>query len=120
MAANPPTPIGVMAASVPPQIITSACAALDELERIADRVRGSGAGRSGGGIWAARAVANRNDARREIDDCGRNEKRRDVPRAALQQLPVFAFDDVEPADARGNVDADFVEIGFGFLSSSPC
>ena len=52
MAANPPMPIGVMQASAPPQIITSAVAALDDLERIADRVRARRASRRGRRIRA--------------------------------------------------------------------
>jgi len=44
-----PWPIGVMVASVPPQIIISRGAALDNFEE-SHGVRGSGASRRGGGI----------------------------------------------------------------------
>ena len=47
----------------------------------------------------------------------RNEERRDAARAALQQFDVLALDDVESADAGGNVDADFVEVGIFSASS---
>ena len=85
-------------------------AALDDFEGIADGVRGSGAGGGGGGIWALGSVTNGNVAGSEIDDGGRNEKGRDSAGAALDQFPVLALDDVETADAGGDVDADFVEV----------
>ena len=69
-------------------------------------------GASGGGsrIRTARAVANGNMPGSQIHDGGRDEKRGDAARAAIHQLGVFALDDVEPADARRNVHAYFIEI----------
>ena len=105
MAANPPTPMGVMAASVPPAIITSRVGALDDFESVADGVRGRGASSGCGGIRAFRAVANRDVAGSEIDDRRRNEKRRNLARTAGQIFRMFALDDVEPADAGADVNA---------------
>ena len=85
-------------------------AALDNFEGIADGVRRSGACGGGGGVRALGSITNGNVAGSEIDDGGRNEKGRDSAWAALDQFPVLAFDDVETADAGGNVDADFVEV----------
>src|SRR6266566_8876408 len=51
----------------------------------------------------------------EIDDGGRNKERRNLARTALHQFPVFALDDVKPADAGRNVNADFVEVRVFFL-----
>ena len=86
-------------------------AALDEAEGIADGVRRSRAGRGRRRIRAARAVANRDHAGRQIDDGRGNEKRGDAARAAFEQLDVLALDDVEPADAGGDVDAGGVGDG---------
>ncbi len=85
-------------------------AALDDFEGVADGVRGSGASRGGGGIRSLGAIANGDVSGSEIDDGGRNEKGRDLAWSALDQFPVLAFDDVETADAGGNVNADFVEV----------
>src|SRR5204862_4092441 len=55
-------------------------------------------------------VANRDVAGSKIDDGGRNKERRNLARAALDQLPVLALDDVENADAGRNVNADFIQV----------
>ena len=75
MAANPPTPMGVMHASVPPQIITSAsprwmilnespmaCALVVQAVAVAE-------------FGPFRAGPDRNIAGRQIDDGGGNEER---------------------------------------------
>ena len=50
-------------------------------------------------------VANADLPGGEIDDGRGNEERRDLARAAVQQVGVLALDDVEPADAGADVDA---------------
>src|SRR5580700_306767 len=85
-------------------------ATLDDFEGIADGVGGGGAGSGSGGIRALSAVTNRNVTGSEIDDRGRNEKGRNSAGASVDQFPVLALDDIETANAGGNVDANFVEI----------
>src|SRR2546429_7007027 len=51
-----------------------------------------------------------NLSRSQINDGRGNEKGGNLVRAAVQQLSVLALDDIEPTDAGGNVNADFVEI----------
>ena len=80
-------------------------ATLNNFEGIADGVRGSGAGRGGGGIGALRAVTNGNVSGGEIDDGGGNKKRRDFAGTAREKFGMLALDDVESADARANVNA---------------
>src|SRR6266436_1519516 len=89
-APNPPIPIGVMAASDPPAIMIVA----------APRLMISNASPM------ACADADRHLTRREIDDGGRNEERRDLARPPLEIGSVLALDRGEPADARGHEDAD--------------
>ncbi len=105
MAANPPMPMGVMQASAPPQIITSASSALNDLERIADGMRAGGAGRRGSRIRTLGAGADGNVAGSQIDDGGRNKKRGDAAGAFFQQYPMLALDHLESADAAADVDA---------------
>src|SRR6267378_4006110 len=89
IAAKPPTPIGVIVASVPPPIIISAAPRSIILNEspmaCAD---------------AAHAVTNRNMSRGQIHNRGRNKERRNPAGAALYQFDVLALDDIEPADAR--------------------
>src|SRR5580692_8618469 len=85
-------------------------AAFDDFEGVADGVGRGGAGGGSGGIRAFGTVTNGNVAGSEIDDSRRNEKGRDSAWPALDQFPVLAFDDVETADAGGDVNADFVEV----------
>src|SRR5579863_1338260 len=85
-------------------------AALNDLERIADRMRAGSAGRRGGGVRPFRARTDGNIAGCEVDDGRGNEKRRDAPGAVLQQVPVFALDNLKPADAAAHVDADALRI----------
>ncbi len=84
--------------------------ALDNFEGVAHGMRGSGASRSSGGIRPFRTIANGNLPRSQIDDRRRNEKRRNLVRAAVQQLAMFALNDVESADAGRNVDANLIQI----------
>src|SRR5271163_2927843 len=87
------------------------CPALDNFKRIADSMSGSRTCRCCCGVRPLRSVANRDVAGSEIHDGRRNEKGRNFPRPTLDQLPVFAFDDVESADAGRNVDAGFIQVG---------
>src|SRR5271156_6775179 len=84
------------------------CATLNNFERVANGVRGSGAGRGGGGVRSFRAVTNGNVTGSEVDDGGGNKKWRDLARTARQVFRMFAFDDVESADAGADVDASGV------------
>ena len=79
---------------------------LDDAKRIADGVRAGGAGGGRGLVRSLGAEAHGDLSGGEIDDGGRNEKRRDLARAAFQQFGVLALDDVESADAGTDVDAD--------------
>ena len=81
-------------------------AAHDDLERVADGVRRCRARRARGGIGALGAEADGDLAGGEIDDGGRDEKRRDLAGTAREQRLVLAFDRGEPADARRDEDAD--------------
>ncbi len=87
-------------------------AVLNHPERIADGMRAGGAGRRGGRIRPFGAAADGNIARRQIDDGGRNKKRRDAPRPVLEQRLVLALDDFESADAAADINADaFGDLG---------
>ena len=108
MAAKPPTPMGVMAASAPPAIIAVGVAALDDAEGVADGVRGGGAGGGGRLVRALGAVADGDVSGGEVDDGGGDEERRDLARPAVHQVGVLALDDVEAADAGADVHADVV------------
>ena len=50
----------------------------------------------------------------QVHDGRRNEERRDLARTAVQQVGVFALDDVEPADAGADVDAGTLGQLFAF------
>ena len=50
-------------------------------------------------------MANADLAGSEIDDGRRNEERRDLARAAVEQVGVLALDDIESTDAGADVDA---------------
>ena len=106
--AKPPTPIGVIDASEPPAIITSASPRLmiskaSPIE-CADAVHAVHVARFG----PAGAEADRHLAGRQVDDRRGNEERRDAARAAVEELDVLALDRAEPADARRDEDADLV------------
>ena len=78
---------------------------LDHAERIADRMGAGSARRRGGRVRTFRAGADRNVARREVDDGRRNKKRRDARGAFFEQNLVLALDDFESADAAADIDA---------------
>src|ERR1700733_2367268 len=80
-------------------------AALNNFEGVTDGVRGSGAGRGGGGVRAFRAVTNGNVSGGEIDDGGGNKERRDLAGTARQKFGMLALNDVESTDAGADVDA---------------
>ena len=54
---------------------------------------------------SARAAADGNVTRCQVNNGGRDEKRRDAPRALFQQDLVFALDHLEPADAAADIHA---------------
>src|SRR5882724_5900591 len=90
-------------------------AALDNFERIANRMRRSRTSRRRRRIRPLRSITNRNMSRRQIHDCRRNKKWRNLIWPAEKKFPVLAFDDVEPTNSRRNVNAHFFEIRlFGF------
>ena len=98
--------MGVMAASVPPAIMTSASPRWMILKRIADGMRAGGAGGGRGFVRALGAEAHGDVAGRQVHDRCRNEEGGDLARAAFEQGAVFALDDVESADAGADVHAD--------------
>jgi len=100
MAANPPTPIGVIAASVPPAIITSASQAGDDLESVSNGMCAGGTRRTGGLVRPPGVVADADMAGSQVDDRGGNEKRRDLARPTIQQADMLALDHVESADCQ--------------------
>ena len=87
-------------------------AALDNLERVTDRVRRRRACGAGRQVGALRAEANRHLPRRQINDGGRDEERRDLARPTCEVGLVLPFDGGKPADARSNEHADAIrEVG---------
>ncbi|MCU1249468.1 MAG: uncharacterized protein JWQ49_2497 [Edaphobacter sp.] len=95
-------------------------AALDEAEGVSDGVGGGGAGGCGGLVGAARAVFDGDVAGGEVDDGTGDEEGRDLAGAAVEQIDVLAFDDVEAADAGADVDADAIAIFVGDLEAGVC
>ena len=80
-------------------------AVLDDARGIANGMRAGGAGGAGGLVRALGVMADADLAGGEIDDGRGNEERRDLARAAVEQVVVLALDDVESADAGADVDA---------------
>ncbi len=78
---------------------------LNDAERISYRVGAGGAGGRRRLVRSLGAEPHGNMAGRKIDDGGRNKKRRNLARSAFEQCGVFAFDNVEPADAGPDVHA---------------
>ena len=106
IAANPPTPIGVIADFGAAGDHHVGAAAADDLERVADGVRRGGAGGAGRRVRSLGAEADGHLAGGQVDDrCG-NEEGRDAARPALEQRLVLALDGAEPADARGDEHPD--------------
>ena len=114
MAANPPTPIGVMAASVPPAIITSAspylmmrdaspieCALVVHAVHVA----------SFGPLALCRMLTCPAARLTMAAGIKKGEILRGPP---FEQVGVLALDDVEPADARADVNAGALGHLFGF------
>ena len=81
-------------------------AAGDDLESVADGVGARGTSRAGGLVRPPGLVADADMPGGQIDDRGGNEKRRDLARAAIQQIAVLALDHIESADSGSDVDAD--------------
>src|SRR5579883_107270 len=77
-------------------------AALNEPERIADRVGTGSAGGGGGRIRALCASANRNVTGSEIDNGRRDEKRRNASWTFLEQVAMFALDDLKTSNAAAD------------------
>ncbi len=100
MAAKPPTPIGVMAASAPPAIITSASP-----RRMISKASPMACAEAEQAVQVAEfgpLAPNRMDTwpGREVDDGRRDEEGRDATGPAFEQGAVLALDRREPADAR--------------------
>ena len=110
MAAKPPTPSGVMAASLPPAIMASASPALDEPERVPHRMRARRAGRARRRVGTLRTGPDRDPARRQVDDGGGDEERADLARSVLEQRLVLALDCRESADPAADVDPGLLRV----------
>ena len=79
-------------------------AAGDDAVAVADGMGAGRAGGGGGGVGALGAGADRHLARRQVDNGGGNEKRRNFPRAALEQSLVLALNYVEASNPRPDID----------------
>ena len=100
MAAKPLRPCGVMAASLPPVIITSASPSLDRLEGVADGVGGAGAGGGDRRVRAAQAVLDRHLAAGRVDHQLGDGEGGDLVGPLVQQPVVLDLDLSQAADAR--------------------
>src|SRR5271163_1056044 len=66
-------------------------------------------------IRTFRSVADADIAGGEVDDCRRDEKRRNLTWATFEHVAVLALNDVESADSGADVDADpFLVLGGHF------
>ena len=110
MAANPPTESAVTAASAAAGNHRVRIAVQDHAHRVADGIGAGGAGRRRGRNRPLRAVANADLPGRHVHDGRGNKERRDLARAALQQVGVLALDDLESADAGADENADAVGV----------
>ena len=81
-------------------------AALDQLRRLADRVRAGGARGHGRVVRAAEAERDRELPARGVDEHARDERRRDAARPALAQHLGLLHDPEEAADRGAEEDAD--------------
>src|SRR5208283_1842071 len=79
---------------------------LDDAEGIADGVSAGGAGRGRGLVRSLGAKTHGDVAGGEVDDGRGNKKRGNLSRAAFDEGGVFAFDDVETADAGTDMNTD--------------
>ncbi len=84
MLAKPAIARGVMAASAPPAIIDVGVAVLDGPVRLADGVRGRGAGRDGAEVGPRQAVAHRHQAGRHVGNEHRDEEGGDASGPLLE------------------------------------
>ena len=105
MALKPPTPRAVIAASLPPAIMTSASPRWISRIGVAHRVRARSAGRRGGRRRPARAGPDGHPARGQVDDGRGDEEGRNPPRPAVDHLGVLSLDGRETADAAADEDA---------------
>ena len=85
-------------------------APLDVAERLPQRVSTGGAGGGGGRVRALGARADRDPARGQVHDGGRDEEGAHLARAAVHQLGVLALDGREPADAAADEHAHLVRV----------
>ena len=110
MAANPPTPMGVMAASAPPAIMTSASPRwmMRKESPMEWALVVQAVAVASFGPLAPNAHGNVSGG--EVDDGGGNEEGRDLARSAFEERGVFALDDVESADAGADVNADHLGV----------
>ena len=106
IAAKPPSPIGVIAASEPPAIIASAAP-----RRIISKASPMACAEAEQAVQVAEfgplgAEPDRDLPGGQVDDGRGNEERRDAARPALEIRLVLALDGAEAADARGDEHAD--------------
>jgi hypothetical protein len=81
-------------------------AVFDHARRQPDRVQARGAGRDHGDVRALEAEHDRQVARDHVADRARDEKGRDLARAAGEEIVVRPLDQRQAADAGADVDAD--------------
>src|SRR5262249_47329779 len=86
--------------------------ALNDLERISDRMTSGRTGRARCRVGAPRSEPDRHLARSQIYDAGGNEKRGDPLWTFPEQHFVFAFDNGESADSRSDDDSDSFTLRF--------
>ena len=89
-------------------------AIFDDASGIANRVRAGGARRAGRLVRTLGVVPNADLPGGEVHDGRRNKERRNLARAAVEQVAVLALDDVESADARADVHPGALGHLFGF------
>src|SRR5689334_20118973 len=68
-------------------------------------MRAGGTGGSGGLVGPFGPIADAYVSRGEVNDGGRNKKRRYLARPTIHQVGMLAFDDVKPAYTRSDMDA---------------
>ena len=110
MAANPPTPMGVMAASAPPAIMTSAspCWMMRKESPMEWALVVQAVAVASFGPLAPTRMETCPAARLTMEAGMKNG--RDLARAAFEERGVLALDHVESADAGADVDADHLGV----------
>src|SRR5208283_3596080 len=83
---------------------------LNDAERVSDGVGARGAGGRGGFVRSLGAETHGDVAGGKIDDGGGYKERRNLARSTIEKSGVFAFDDIESADAGADVDANALGI----------